>query len=33
LVLCIICDGDHTKSEFQVTVKDIQLNPRRRKEQ
>lgn len=33
LALCIICDGDHTKSEFQVTVKDIQLNPKRRKEQ
>jgi len=32
LALCIICDGDHTKSEFQVTVKDIQLNPQRRKE-
>ncbi|MBW7989357.1 MAG: hypothetical protein FVQ84_04980 [Planctomycetes bacterium] len=33
LALCIISDGDHTKSEFQVTVKDIQLNPKRRKEQ
>jgi hypothetical protein len=33
LALCIICDGDHTQSEFQVTVKDIRLNPRRRKEQ
>jgi len=33
LALCIICDGDHTKSEFQVTVKDIQLNPKRREEQ
>lgn len=33
LALCIICDGDHTKSEFQVTVKDIRLNPKRRKEQ
>ncbi|MCP4608536.1 MAG: hypothetical protein GY845_07470 [Planctomycetes bacterium] len=32
LALCIICDGDHTKSEFQVTVKDIQLNPKRREE-
>ena len=33
LALCIICDGDHTKSEFQMTVKDIRLNPKRRKEQ
>jgi hypothetical protein len=33
LALCIICDGDHTKSEFQVTVKDIKLNPKRSKEQ
>lgn len=33
LALCIICDGDHTKSEFQVTIKDIRLNPKRRKEQ
>jgi hypothetical protein len=33
LALCIICDGDHTKSEYQVTVKDIRLNPKRRKEQ
>jgi hypothetical protein len=32
LALCIICDGDHTKSEFQMTVKDIWLNPKRRKE-
>lgn len=31
--LCMICDGDHTKCEFQVTVKDIRLNPKRRKEQ
>jgi hypothetical protein len=33
LALCIICDGDHTKSEFHVTVKDIRINPKRRKEQ
>ncbi len=32
LALCIICDGDHTKSEFQMTVKDIRLNPKRSKE-
>jgi hypothetical protein len=31
LALCIICDGDHTKSEFQMTVKDIRLNPKRSK--
>ncbi|MDT8302860.1 MAG: hypothetical protein RQ760_15370 [Sedimentisphaerales bacterium] len=33
LALCIICDGDHTKSEFQVTIKDIRLNSKRREEQ
>jgi hypothetical protein len=33
LALCIICDGDHTKSEYQVTIKDIRLNPKRREEQ
>jgi hypothetical protein len=27
LALCIVSDGDHTKSTFRVTVKDIQLNP------
>ena len=31
LALCIISDGDHTKSEYQVTIKDIRLNPKRRK--
>jgi hypothetical protein len=31
LALCIICDGDHTKSEFQATIRDIRLNPKRRK--
>ncbi|MHC4565375.1 MAG: hypothetical protein ACYTE3_06405 [Planctomycetota bacterium] len=31
LALCIVSDGDHTKSKFQVTVKDIQLNPELKK--
>jgi len=31
LALCIISDGDDTKSKFQVNVKNIQLNPKRRK--
>jgi hypothetical protein len=33
LALCIISDGEHTRSEYQVTVKNIQLNPKMRKEQ
>ena len=31
LALCIVSDGDHTKSKFQVTVRDIQLNPELKK--
>lgn len=31
LALCIISDGDDTKSKYQVTVRNIQLNPKRRK--
>ena len=27
LALCIVSDGDHTKSTYQVTVREIQLNP------
>ena len=26
--LCIVCDGDHTKSKYRVTVTEIQLNPK-----
>ncbi|MFC1781148.1 hypothetical protein ACFLZ8_02665 [Planctomycetota bacterium] len=29
LALCIISDGDHTKSKYKVTVRNIQLNPRK----
>ncbi|MHC4434593.1 MAG: hypothetical protein ACYTBS_22370 [Planctomycetota bacterium] len=25
--LCIVCDGDHTKSKYKVTVREIMLNP------
>lgn len=32
LALCIISDGDDTKSEYQVTINNIQLNPKRKKE-
>jgi hypothetical protein len=31
LALCIISDGDDTKSKFQVNVRNILLNPKRRK--
>jgi hypothetical protein len=31
LALCIVSDGDHTKSNFRVTVRNIQLNPKRKK--
>ncbi|MHC4203553.1 MAG: hypothetical protein ACYSTT_02810 [Planctomycetota bacterium] len=31
LALCIICDGDDTKSKYQVTINKIQLNPKREK--
>jgi hypothetical protein len=30
--LCIICDGDDTKSKYQITINNIQLNPIREKE-
>ena len=26
--LCIVCDGDHTKSKYQVTIREIELNPK-----
>jgi len=32
LALCIISDGDDTKSNFRVTVGNIQLNPKRKKQ-
>jgi len=32
LALCIISDGDDTKSNFGVTVRNIQLNPKRKKQ-
>ena len=32
LALCIISDGDDTKSKYQVTINNIQLNPKRKKE-
>jgi hypothetical protein len=32
LALCIICDGDDTKSNFRVIVRNIELNPKRKKE-
>jgi hypothetical protein len=28
--LCICCDGDDTKSKYQMTIKDIQLNPKKK---
>jgi len=31
LALCIISDGDDTKSKYRVTVRNIQLNPQKRK--
>ena len=31
LALCIVSDGDHTKSSFELTVKNIQLNPESKK--
>jgi hypothetical protein len=32
VALCICCDGDDTKSRYQVTVKSIQLNPKTEKD-
>ena len=26
--LCIVSDGDHTKSKYEVIVREIQLNPK-----
>ncbi|MHC4325643.1 MAG: hypothetical protein ACYSUX_15355 [Planctomycetota bacterium] len=31
LALCIISDGDDTKSKYRVTIRNIQLNPKKRK--